>query len=307
MAAGDTRTKIGRILVVYGVCCAIWGSTWLVIKIGLRDLPPFTFATLRMGIACALMAPLAFARGGPAPSAEETRWIAVCGFLQIGVSYALIFAASQWIPSSLAALLFASFPIWVVLFGNWMLPREPLTARTLGAAALGLVGVGVIEGPETLDALRGAPGPLAAGGACVLASAIVSAIANVLNKKHFARVSPYRNVWGQTLVGAVFLAVLAAAFDREAPRWTESALLALGYLALFGTALAFAGLFWLIPRVPVAVIGTIPLTDTVIAVLLGAALLHESLSGRVLAGGGLILAGVISTMSGPRTARPSAS
>jgi drug/metabolite transporter (DMT)-like permease len=85
-------------------------------------------------------------------------------------------------------------------------------------------------------------------------------------------------------------------------RWTGSALLSLGYLALFGTALAFAGLFWLIPRVPVAVIGTIPLTDTVIAVLLGAALLGEKLPGRVLGGGALILSGVLATMSRRRGA-----
>ena len=302
MTEGHARRGIGRILAVYGFCCLVWGSTWLFIKIGLRDLPPFTFAAFRMGIACALMAPLALAQKGPPTPREERRWIALCGFLQIGVAYALIFAASQWIPSSLAALLFASFPIWVVLFGHGMLPHEPLTARTLGAAALGLAGVGIIEGPEAVEALRGAPGPLAAGGVCVLASAIVSAIANVLNKKHFARVSPYRNVWAQTLVGAAFLAALALAFDRGAPRWTASALLSLAYLAVFGTALAFAGLFWLIPRVPVAVVGTIPLTDTAIAVVLGAALLHEKLPGRVFAGGGLILAGVIATMSQPRRA-----
>ena len=77
----------------------------------------------------------------------------------------------------------------------------------------------------------------------------------------------------------------AAAFERGAPaRWTASSAWATVYLAVFGTALPFVGLFWLIRRVPVSVIGTIPVVDTVIAVLLGSLVLHEALSPRVLAG-----------------------
>jgi drug/metabolite transporter (DMT)-like permease len=287
-------TPRARLLAVYGFCCLAWGSTWLVIKIGLRDLPPFHFAAMRMALACLVMAPLAFARGVPRPSREERRWIAICGLLQIGAAYAFVFTASQWIPSSLAALLFCTFPIWVGVFGHFLLPHEPMTAWTLAASALGMTGVAVIEGPDVLLALRERPGPLLLGGAFVLGSAVVSAIANVFNKKHFAKVSPFRNVWGQTLWGAAFLAGLAFLFERDAAlSWTGSAVLSLLYLAIVGTAIAFAGLFWLIPRVPVAVIGTIPLTDTVIAVVLGAVILGEKLPGRVYAGGALILLGVV--------------
>src|SRR6266540_3448519 len=94
----------GRVLAVYCFLCAIWGSTWLVIKIGLQYLPPLSFA----------------------------------GLLQIGVAYALIFVAQQWIESGLSALLFATFPLWVGLLAHFFIENEPLTARTLAAAALGL-------------------------------------------------------------------------------------------------------------------------------------------------------------------------
>jgi drug/metabolite transporter (DMT)-like permease len=306
MASGATASR-GRLIAVYLFCCAVWGSTWLVIKIGLRDLPPFHFAAIRMGVACFLMAPFAFRRGARGPGRRTWAWIALCGLLQIGISYAFIFTASQWIASSLAALLFCSFPIWVGLLAHWLLPHEPLTRRTVAASALGLLGVAVIQGPAIREALQARPGPLLIGGLCVLGSAIVCAVANVLNKKHFAEVSPYQNVWGQTLVGAAFLFALAALFERGATvRWTGSSVLALSYLAVFGTAMTFAGLFWLIPRVPVALIGTIPLTDTVIAVLLGVTVLGESLSGRVLAGGALILLGVLLVASAPRASGVSA-
>jgi drug/metabolite transporter (DMT)-like permease len=283
----------GRVLAVYVFCCAVWGSTWLVIKVGLRDLPPFTFAGLRMGIACLLLAPAALAVRRARLPRESLAWIALCGFLQIGVSYAFVFLAGQRIPSALSAILFASFPIFVGLFGHWLLPDEPLTPRSIASALTGLFGVAVIQGPEVVHAFSAEPGPLFIGGLYILGSAVVSAMANVLNKKHFASVSPLQNVWGQTFVGSAFLLLLAAAAERGAPRsWTPTAIVSLGYLAVFGTALTFAGLFWLIPRVPVAVIGTIPLVDMVVATLLGAAVLGETLSPRIFAGAVLIVIGV---------------
>ncbi len=284
----------GRALAVYLFLCAVWGSTWLVIKIGLRDLPPLRFAGFRMAAACLLLVPFAFSRGRRHPSPREAALVAWSGLLQIGLSYAFVFLASQWIESGLAALLFCSFPIWVGLFGHFLLPNEPLTPRTLAAAALGLAGVAVIEAPAVKHAFAADFGPLLAGGLLVLGSAIVSGYANVLNKRSLTGVPPPLNVWGQTLVGSTFLLLLAAILERGTPaRWTFGAVASLAYLALFGTVLTFVGLFWLIPRVPVSVLGTIPLVDTLLAVALGSIVLGEKLSLRILFGGLLILAGVL--------------
>lgn len=284
----------GRALLLYLFLCAVWGSTWLVIKVGLQNLPPLRFAGYRMALACLLLAPFAFQRNARLPSRREAAFMALNGFLQIGLCYAFVFTASQWIASGLAALLFATFPIWVGLFAHFLLPEEPLTARTLLAAGLGVAGVAVIEGPAVTRALGGEAGPLLAGGALILASAVVSGYSNVLVKKHLGGVAPTLNVWGQTLVGAIFLLLCAALFEGALPaNWTSGAVASLLYLALFGTALTFVGLFWLIPRVPVAIVGTIPLVDTLIAVLLGAWILNEKLSARILLGGALILGGVL--------------
>jgi len=302
------RVLSGRVLAVYSFCCVVWGSTWLVIKIGLEDLPPFHFAAIRMALACLLMAPFAFRPGVRRPSRAENLLIGVCGMLQIGVAYALVFAAEERIDSGLAAILFCTFPIWVGLLGHFLLPDEPLTARTIAAAFLGLAGVATIEAPAILGAFETGPGPLLFGGLCVLGSSVAAAVANVLNKKWFAGVSPERNVWGQTLSGTALLALLALQFEKGARlAWTERAILSVSYLALVGTSMAFAGLFWLIPRVPVSVIGTIPLVDTVIAAALGAAVLGERLPVRVVIGTLGILGGVALTVSksaGSRDAVP---
>ncbi|HEX7253993.1 MAG TPA: DMT family transporter [Thermoanaerobaculia bacterium] len=289
------RAPAGRVWGVYIFCCAVWGSAWVMIRVGLRDLPPFHFAAMRMTLACLLMAPLAWSRGAGRPTRSEAGWIAWSGLLQIGLAYALIFTSSQWIPSGLSAILYCTFPIWVGVFAHFLLPNEPLTPQAIGALALGLIGVALVQGPETIAAIAARDvGPLFLGGVLVLAAAMLGAYANVLNKQRFAAVSPFQNVWGQTLVGSVFLWLLARWKEQGASlHWTGHALLALGYLALFCTAMTFAGLFWLIPRVPVAVVGTIPLGETVFAVGLGAVVLGEKLSARVLVGGLFILAGVL--------------
>lgn len=279
---------------MYAALCAVWGSTWLVIKVGLNDLPPLWFAGIRMALACALIAPFALARGGWRAARGRNLRILWCGTLQIGVNYACIFLAEKRIDSGLAAVLFATFPLFVGLFAHGMLPEEPLTRRTAGSAALGLLGVAVIEAPALATLFSHQSRPLLEGGAFVLTSAIVAAYANVYNKKYFPNVPPDWNVWLQTLAGAALLLVLALVFEPGEPlRWTPLSVGALVYLALLGTALPFAGLFWLLRRVPMSVIGTIPVVDTVIAVLLGSLILGENLSPRVLAGGGLILVAVL--------------
>ena len=284
----------GRVLALYVGCCAVWGSTWLAIKIGLQDLSPLWFAGIRMALAWLLLTPFALAASSRKPAPAQRKWIVLGGLLQIGLQYACIFTAEQWIHSGLAALLFATFPIFVGVFAHYLLPDEPLTRRTLASAALGLSGVAVIEAPSARTMFSTETRLLLLGSALMLLAAVVAAFANVLNKKYLSNVSPLRNVWAQTLVGSSLLLAFASAVERGAVlHWTPRALGALFYLAIFGTALPFVGLFWLLPRVPVAVIGMIPVIDTVIAVVLGNLVLGEAFSPRVLVGGVLILVGVV--------------
>jgi drug/metabolite transporter (DMT)-like permease len=292
----------GRTLAVYVFLCAIWGSTWLGIKIGLQYLPPLRFAAFRMALACLVLMPFAFGRSSRQPTAHERTFIVVAGFLQIGLFYALVFVAQQWIESGLSALLFATFPICAGIFAHYLLPDEPLTRRTLAAAGLGLAGVALMQGPAISRALQSDFGALVRGGGLVFLAAIVSAFASVLVKKHLGRVDPPLNVWAETLVGSVFLLPLAAVVERgRSSQWTAAAVGALAYLAIFGTAFTFVGLFWLIKRVPISVVSTIPLVDTMIAVVLGAVVLGERLPARTLAGGALILIGVFLATRGART------
>lgn len=288
----------GRVLILYSVCCLVWGSTWLVIKIGLQDLPAFRFAGFRMAIACLALTPFAF-RKRPS-GAPRVPWgdVAFVGFLQIGLSYAFVFAAERRISSGLTAVIFASFPIWVGLFAHWLLPGEPLTAARLGAALLGLGGVALLEAPALAAFSLERATALAA--LLPLGSAVVSGFSNVWIKKRMSRLSPSVNLWGQTLVGAAFLLLLSASSEGgQVAHWTPRAVGALLFLSLLGTVIAFLALFWLIPRVPMASIGAIPLIDTLIAVALGAIVLREPVGWRLFAGGAMILIGAMLANKAP--------
>ena len=281
-----------RDLGIFWLLSALWSGNWLWIKIGLAGLPPFRFAGLRLALACVLLAPFVLRRPRPTVGPGEARWIALVGFLQIGVSYACVFTAEQWIDSGLTALIFASFAIWVPLFGHFLLADEPLTGRILLAILAGLAGVAVIQGPA-LARTGAVTGPLAVGGLLVLTSAVVSAFSAVIVKKRLSGVSAVANVWGQSLVAAPVLLAASALFEGGAPsRWTAGSAAALGYLAVVGT-FTFLGTQWLIPRLPVAVVGTFPILNTLLALLWGSALGHERLTPRAGAGGILILAGVL--------------
>jgi drug/metabolite transporter (DMT)-like permease len=294
-----------RVRAAYLACCLLWGSTWMVIKLGLRDLPPLLFAGTRMLIAAAVLLPFAARAGLRGHGRRAVYWMAFVGVLQIGIPYALLFAGQQWVPSGLAAVLFATFPVWLALVARVLLRDQPLTPRKIAAAILGIAGVALLQ----LPAIRGqALSPLAAaGGALVLGASVVVAFANVLVRRELGAYPPIVIAFVQVLAGAVLLVALAAALERGRPAsFTPTAVFALFYLAVLGTAVTYLFLFWLIPRVPLSAIGAIPLLDTTVAVILGTAVLGEAVGWPLLAGGALVLTGAALANQAPVEPAPEA-
>ncbi|MDQ6892863.1 MAG: EamA family transporter [Acidobacteriota bacterium] len=283
----------------------IWSGNWLVIRIGLRDLPPLRFAGMRMVLACLLLLPLAL-RARLRPADREAGWIAVVGLLQLGISYGCVYTAEQWIDSGLAALIFSTFPIWVGILGHFRLRDEPMTLKTAAAAVLGVSGVAVLQAPAIARAGSVDARHLLIGTGLVITGAVASAVASISVKKHLSAVSPPMSVFGQAVVAAVFLLSLSALFERGLPwRWTPPSIAALAYLGIVGT-MTFIGSQWLVARVPVPVIGAFPLLSTVLAITWGVAFGREGFSARTAAGAALILTGVVLAVSAQagRAGRP---
>ncbi|HYH86726.1 MAG TPA: DMT family transporter, partial [Pyrinomonadaceae bacterium] len=131
--------------IVWLVLCCIWGSTWLFIKLGLRDLPPVSFAAVRFTLASAILCAIVAARRAPLPrTRRELMLILTTGVLAFGLNYGLLFWGEQYISSGMAALLQATIPVFGMLIAHAYLPGERLTALKMGGALLGVAGVGVI-------------------------------------------------------------------------------------------------------------------------------------------------------------------
>jgi drug/metabolite transporter (DMT)-like permease len=276
------------VLAVYLAIAVMWGSTWLFIRIGLRDLPPLLFAGVRMSAAALLLAPLALRAGGLREIVGGRRQVLALGLLQVAVPYGLMFVAQQWVASGLAAILFATFPIWIAILSRFLLPGERLTPLRIASALVGVAGVVVLEAPR-LEDLSGSR-LLVLGSATIVVASVVVAFANVLARRHMLALRPLTLTAGQAAVGGVLL--LAASLVTEAGRradFTISAIVAILYLAVFGSGLTYIGLYWLLPRIPIAALGVIPLIDTTVAVSLGALVLGEPVGWPVAAGGAMVL------------------
>jgi drug/metabolite transporter (DMT)-like permease len=271
--------------------CVVWSSTWLAIKIGLRDLPPISFVAIRFLIAIGVLLVVSLGRTRLLPARRnDYAVLAITGILMFAVNYTLLFWAELHVSSGLAAVLQATIPIFGMIFAHWMLPDEPLRLQKLAGAIIALGGVAVICGR-----LLGFNGRLAFwGGVAVIVGAASAAFANVLVKARSMQLAPAMLAAWQMIFGIAPLLLLGLVVDGNPARfhWTAMSVFCLLYLAVIGSALTFLLLYWLLPRLTVAQLQSISLITPPGAVMLGWLLGGEIFPFSSLLGAALVLAGV---------------
>jgi drug/metabolite transporter (DMT)-like permease len=270
--------------------CLIWGSTWLAIKLGLRDLPPVSFCALRFVIAAAVLLAICAGRYPLPRRLADYGFLAFTGVITFGVNYGLLFWGEQHISSGLAAILQATIPTFGLLFAHFMLPSEPMRWERVAGGLLALGGVALIC-LKLLD-FRG----LLAfwGGVAIVVGAIAVAYINVLIKARPGHFAPAVMAALQMLFALVPL--LLVGFWMEGNpihfHWTKLAIGCLLYLALVGSVLAFLLFYWLLNRVAVTNLLTISLVTPPLAVAVGWLVAGETLTPWALIGGVFVLLGV---------------
>lgn len=276
---------------VWLLLCGIWGSTWLFIKLGLEDLPPFTFAGIRFVIACAIICLLISVRRIHLPN-QRRDWLLllVTGVLSFTVNYGLIFWAEQHISSGLAALLQATTPAFGLVIAHLHLPAERMTWAKMIGVVLGVFGVGVVFSNQ----LSIAGGLALAGCIGVVFSSIVVAYSNVLVKAYGRNLEPAILAAGQMFFGLIPLLLIGIPLEGNPLQyhWTPLAVVSLFYLAIVGSVVAFLLYYWLIHNMDVTKTMMISLVTPVVAVMLGMVVLHEKLDWRTVAGGVMIGASI---------------
>jgi drug/metabolite transporter (DMT)-like permease len=278
-------------LTVWLALSVIWGLTWLAVRIGLNDLPPVTFAGIRFLVAALILWPVVLARKTKLPR-EIGVWKIIGGtaLLTIAIPYTLQFWGQQYVPSGLAAVMFATVPLFTIVFAHIGLPNEPFTLQKLGGVLLGLVGVALIFS----DQLR-TEDPLAVWG-CLgfLTGAVTHALAQVTIKARGQEIDPMAIAAGQTAIGGVLMFLLGVSMEGNPLEitWTTQALLSLAYLSIFGSALAFFLLYWLLQHVRVTTVTSMGLVHPVVAVSAGWIVLNEDLGWTVMIGAAAVLGGL---------------
>lgn len=272
------------------VLCLIWGTTWSVIRVGLAGIPPFSGVSLRFALAAGLLLILAGLLGVRlGKSRLERRLWVVNGLLSFAVSYGVVYWSEQWVPSGLAAVLFATYPLFVAMVAHFVLPAEALTRPEAWGIAAGFLGVGVIFS-EDLSALGG-PG-VALAAAVMLVSPLASAVSSVAIKRWGGGIHPLSLTAVPMAIGAGVTGVIALITERERTFvWNAPSLAAVLYLALAGSAVTFTLYYWLLSHLPAKRLALISYIIPVEAVLIGTAV-GEPLTARVVAGAALVVAGV---------------
>jgi drug/metabolite transporter (DMT)-like permease len=278
-------------VIVWLLLSIIWGSTWLFIKLGLQDLPPFTFAGIRFVIAASILGLIIALRRVPLPR-ERRDWLLIMGtgLMAFGVNYGLLFWGEQRTSSGLAAILQTIIPVFGLVIAHHHLPAERITWRKLAGVAVGIAGVGLIFS----DQLIGGGASAFKGSVAIVVGAFAVAYSNVLVKARGGHLDAAVLAAGQMICGLIPLLIIGVAFEGNPLKfhWTPLAFVSLFYLALVGSSLAFLLFYWLVLRMEVTKIMLISLVTPLVAVLLGKLVLDEGLTWRIAAGGAAIMAGI---------------
>lgn len=283
-----SRAKVvGAFAIVY----VIWGSTYLAILYAIETLPPFLMAATRFLLAGVLLFAWARSRGVAPPTRGQWAACAVAGLLMLMAGNGAVVWAEQRVASGVAALLVAIVPCWMVLL-EWLQGGERPTGRVVAGLVLGLVGLGLLVGPE---ALMGGE-RIDAIGAVVLVVGGLGWAAGSLYSRGRRFPAPRMSTAAQMLAGGAGLLVLGTLTGEwtrvDAAAVSPRSALAVLYLVVFGSLIAYSAYVWLLRVSTPAKVSTYAYVNPIVAVVLGWAFAGEAITARMLIAAAVIVAGV---------------
>jgi drug/metabolite transporter (DMT)-like permease len=291
---GEEHRPAWKTLLAFAIIYVVWGTTYFAIRVGVREVPPFLLAAIRFLIAGGVLHAWMIAHGER--SLTTRQWMAACvmAILIFVLDYGLLFWAERRVPSGVAAVMMATIPAFTALFEIIFLRTQKLTIRLTVALLIGLGGVAVLVSRS----LNFNSDPINKTGAIALIVASISwSLASALSRKLSLPPSKVMSAGAQMLAGGVFLAVISAAAGefRGFHPWTVSlgAWLALLYLIVAGSIIAFTAYVWLIHHESLTKVGTYAYVNPVVAVLVGYFLGGETLGLRTILGTLFVLTSVV--------------
>lgn len=288
--------------------CVVWGTTYLAIRVALETVPVLLVAGLRWMVAGILLGLYVFASGRRLPGPRLWALLALLGFLMNVVGNGFVVWAEQYVSSGLTAVLIASVPFWSVGIEACLPAGERMRWAGLAGLAVGFAGIIVLVWPELSG---GAAGRQFVGGVIGIQFACFGwALGTSITKRHPLSGDPVAATSVQMLFsGAMLLAMATAAGEWAALRFSARSLIAMIYLTVAGSVLAYTAYVYAVRHLPISTVSLYAYVNPLIAVALGSLLLGEPFSTRILVAGALVLTGtaivrgVQSTSGTPAAAR----
>ncbi|MCL5267872.1 MAG: EamA family transporter [Bacteroidetes bacterium] len=280
-----------KILFGYILICLIWGTTWLAIKVSIFTLPPFFSAGVRFVIASVvILIALRIRKYKYRFDLKETIFLLLVGLGSFSVPYGLVYWAEGRITSGLTAVTFAVMPFFAAILSRIFLRDENFTFWKIFGILLGFFGLIVIF----WDDLRiGSLGTIEGILATVL-SAFLNAAVAVSVKKHGRDIDPiFINLIPMALGAVTLLATSFFIEDWGALQLNLSTIVAILYLAIFGSAVAFGIYFYLLKHMSVVLLSMTSFITPLLAIISGAVFLSEKFPSGTLVGSGMILGGIL--------------
>src|SRR6478609_4462443 len=281
------------IIVAFALLYVLWGSTYLAMRVIVRDMPPYVAGAVRylaagpvMLVACALMGrKIRLTR-------RDLGQLMVISVLLLSVGNIGVLWGEEYVSSGLASLIVALVPIWVVMIEAWVFRAGRMTAKGLIGLAIGIVGLLVLLWPRITAGTH--LGHMELIGSAILAGAsFFWALGSVFSHRFNLTVDVFASAaWQMTLAGAVngVIALVTGQFSRT--HWTRPALTGIGYLIVFGSWIGYSAYIYLLEHVPTPKVATYAYVNPIVAVLLGWIILHEQVDVFMLVGTAIIIASV---------------
>ncbi|MFC1499881.1 EamA family transporter [Candidatus Zixiibacteriota bacterium] len=281
-----------RILIAYTTVSIVWGSTYLAIRIGVEEVPPFWMAGIRLIAAGIILLCIALYRRNRFPkSIGEWGWLALTGTLILGIAIGGMFWAVQHIDSGLAALLACFSPLLMALYGSIGSEGDRLDPVIIFGLLTGLAGIAVLVDPRW--SVEASSMPFIAV-VVILIGANAWSGGSVLSKRRLRNTPPLVSASIHSLSGGLFLLGIDLLLRRgPLPPISAVAWGSILYLVIFGSVIAYSAYIYLVKNLPPAKAGTFTFINPIVAVFLGWLVLDEPVTLRLLLGGLIIFGGLL--------------
>lgn len=278
--------------IAYISLCLIWGSTWMAIRVVVRDVPPFRAAGVRFLIAAVVLGLFGLMQGRKLPSsAGQWRALVMLSVTMMAFPYGLLFWAEQYVSSSLTAVLYSASPLATALMTPVVMGK-PVPRAVYASLLVAFGGLAALFNFE----LRADANALI-GGLLVLVAVVSSSFSVVYAKRETREIDPVVSTAVQLFGGAVALLGASLGLERGQPAdWNAQSIAATVYLAVVGSAVAFAVFYWLLRHMHSYKITTVNLIVPFVAIAVGSVVLHERITWPMMASALVVLGAVAVTL-----------